>query len=140
MGSRSKIISLATAVTATATAGLAVRDILQKKHSLLRNYPVVGRARYALEGIRPQIQQYFIERNWDGRPFDRDTRSLIYARAKGEEDEGAFGTELDVTRIGAEYLVHSMAPVAMPENPPRVMVGGEDCTQPYSMSLMNVSP
>lgn len=139
MGSRSKIISLAAAVTATATAGLAVRDILQKKHSLLRNYPVVGRARYALEGIRPQIQQYFIERNWDGRPFDRDTRSLIYARAKGEEDEGAFGTELDVSRIGAEYLVHSMVPVATPEDPPRVMVGGEDCSQPYSMSLMNVS-
>lgn len=139
MGSRSKIISLAVAVTATATAGLAVRDLLQKKHSLLRNYPVAGHARYMLEDIRPQIQQYFIERNWDGRPFDRDTRSLIYARAKGQDDDDAFGTELDVTRVGAEYLVHSMAPVAMPENPPRVHIGGDECTQPYDMSLMNIS-
>jgi hypothetical protein len=62
---------------------LGVRDALQRQHSILRNFPVIGHLRYLLESIRPEIQQYFVERNFDGRPFDRDARSLIYARAKG---------------------------------------------------------
>ncbi|MDN5692664.1 MAG: FMN-binding glutamate synthase family protein, partial [Micrococcaceae bacterium] len=62
---------------------LAVRDMTQKRHAILRNFPVLGHMRYLLESIRPEIQQYFIERNFDGKPFDRDTRSLVYARSKG---------------------------------------------------------
>ena len=81
-------------------AGLAVRDLLQRRHSILRNYPVVGHLRFLLEDIRPEIQQYFIERDWDGRPYDRDTRSIIYERAKGTNEEQPFGTELDVYEPG----------------------------------------
>ena len=66
---------------------VAAHDLLQKKHSILRNYPVLGHMRFLLEGIRPELQQYFIERNFDGRPFDRDTRSSIYQRAKGIKEE-----------------------------------------------------
>lgn len=139
MSARGKVIGLAAAVTAATTVGVAVRDIIQKEHALLRTFPVVGRARYMLESVRPQIQQYFIERDWDGRPFDRDTRSIIYARAKGQDDDDAFGTELDLSRVGAEYLVHSIVPVPMPTQPPRVRVGGEECSKPYDMSLLNVS-
>ncbi len=124
---------------AAAITALTARDLLQKKHSLLRNYPVVGHLRYALEGLRPELQQYFIERNWDGRPFDRDTRSLIYERAKGIQGEQPFGTERDVNEVGYEYLVHSTVPVATPPQPPRILVGGPDCTKPYSMALLNVS-
>ena len=61
--------------------------------------------------MRPELQQYFIERNFDGRPFDRDTRTSIYERAKGIKDEQPFGTERDVYAPGYEYLVHSTAPV-----------------------------
>jgi hypothetical protein len=64
---------------------VALYDVLQRTHAVLRNYPVVGHLRYLLELVRPELQQYFIERNFDGRPYDRDTRSIIYQRAKGIE-------------------------------------------------------
>ena len=119
--------------------GVAVHDLVQKKHSILRNYPVLGHLRFLLEGIRPELQQYFIERNWDGRPFDRDTRSSIYQRSKNLKTEQPFGTERDVDAAGYEYLVHSTVPVDPPQRPPRVRIGGPECTQPYDMALMNVS-
>ncbi|WP_051218085.1 FMN-binding glutamate synthase family protein [Nocardioides insulae] len=122
-----------------ASAAVAAYDLLQRRHSVLRNYPAVGHLRYLLEGIRPEIQQYFVERDWDGRPYDRATRSIIYERAKGIHGEQAFGTERDVEQVGYEWLVHSALPVTAPEQPPRVMVGGPDCRRPYSMSLLNIS-
>ncbi|MCD2193728.1 FMN-binding glutamate synthase family protein [Actinomycetospora endophytica] len=118
---------------------VGVYDVLQRRHSLLRNYPVVGHLRFLLERIRPELQQYFIERNVDGRPFDRDTRTIVYERAKGIAGEKAFGTELDVNAVGYEFLVHSAAPADEPPRPPRVRVGGPDCSQPYDMALLNVS-
>lgn len=93
---------------------LAIYDLTQKKHAILRNYPVVGHLRFLLESLRPELQQYFIERNWDGRPFDRDTRSIVYERSKGIHGEKAFGTERDVNAAGYEYLTHSTAPVTTP--------------------------
>ncbi|MGO3508095.1 MAG: FMN-binding glutamate synthase family protein [Glutamicibacter arilaitensis] len=118
---------------------LGIRDLLQKKHAILRNFPIVGHARYLFEFIRPEIQQYFIERNTDGRPINRDTRSLIYARAKGADSHKAFGTELNVNEVGHEYLLHSVAPVAPATTQHRVRVGSSQCTQPYEISLMNIS-
>ncbi|NED91910.1 FMN-binding glutamate synthase family protein [Streptomyces sp. SID11233] len=118
---------------------LGVWDLTQRRHSVLRNYPVVGHARFLLEKIRPELQQYFVERNYDGRPFDRDVRSLVYERAKGTDAEEPFGTERDVYRPGHEFLVPSMVPCEVPETPPRVRIGGPDCTQPYDMALLNVS-
>lgn len=124
---------------AAGVAGLAAWDALQRKHSVLRRYPVLGHARYLLEDVRPELQQYFVERDWDGRPYDRDTRTIIYERAKGVAQEKPYGTELDVNEIGHEYLVHSAAPLEPPDVPPRVTVGGPDCARPYSMALLNVS-
>ncbi|NMN99076.1 FMN-binding glutamate synthase family protein [Antrihabitans stalactiti] len=118
---------------------VGVYDLVQRRHSVLRNYPVLGHMRYLLESLRPELQQYFIERNFDGRPFDRDIRSIVYERAKGIHGELSFGTERDVEEIGYEFLVHSVAPVPEPEQPPRVMIGGPDCRHPYAMSLLNVS-
>jgi glutamate synthase domain-containing protein 2 len=126
-------------VVVLALLALAVHDVVQKKHSILRNYPVLGHVRFLLEDIRPELQQYFIERNWDGRPFDRDTRSSIYQRAKDLKTEQPFGTERDVDAPGYEYLVHSTVPVDPPHEPPRVRIGGRDCAKPYDMALMNVS-
>jgi glutamate synthase domain-containing protein 2 len=122
-----------------ALAALGAYDLLQRRHSILRNYPIIGHGRFLLESIRPELQQYFIERNFDGRPFDRDTRDSIYQRAKGVKDEQAYGTERDVGEVGYEWLMHSTAPLDPPEQPTRVRVGGPDCTQPYDMALLNVS-
>ncbi|WUH78512.1 FMN-binding glutamate synthase family protein [Streptomyces sp. NBC_00435] len=118
---------------------VAVHDLVQRRHSVLRNYPLLGHLRFALEALRPELQQYFIERNFDGRPFDRDTRSIVYERAKGTDAEEPFGTELDLYRAGGEYLVPSMAPRPVRTDPPRVRIGGPDCTRPYDMALLNVS-
>lgn len=122
-----------------ALLGVGVYDVVQRKHSVLRNYPVLGHLRFLLEGIRPELQQYFIERNYDGRPFDRDTRSAIYQRAKGIKEEQPYGTERDLDATGYEYLVHSTVPVPTMDGTPRVRIGGPDCTQPYDMALLNVS-
>jgi glutamate synthase domain-containing protein 2 len=118
---------------------LGIHDLVQRRHSILRNFPVLGHMRFLLESIRPELQQYFIERNFDGRPYDRDTRTVIYERAKGIHGEQAFGTERDVNEVGYEYVVHSTAPLDPPADAPRVRVGGPDCKQPYDMALLNVS-
>jgi glutamate synthase domain-containing protein 2 len=118
---------------------LAIHDVLQRRHSILRNYPVAGHLRFLFEAIRPEMQQYFIERNYDGRPYDRDTRTVIYERAKGIHGEQAFGTERDLAEPGYEWLLHSAAALDPPEDPPRVRIGGPDCTRPYEMALLNVS-
>jgi glutamate synthase domain-containing protein 2 len=118
---------------------LGCYDLVQRRHSVLRNYPVLGHLRFLLEDVRPELQQYFIERNFDGRPYDRDTRSAIYQRAKGVKEEQPYGTERDLEAIGYEYLVHSTAPVAPMTATPRVRIGGPDCTRPYDMAILNVS-
>ena len=122
-----------------ALGGVAASDLTQKKLGVLRNFPVLGHARYLLEDIRPMIQQYFIERDWDGRPFNKTTRQVINDRAEGVKSEESFGTLRDVGRPGYEWLVHSMAPLEPPAVAPRVRIGGPECTQPYDMSLLNVS-
>jgi glutamate synthase domain-containing protein 2 len=127
------------AVVPAAVVALGVHDLAQHRHSILRNYPLLGHMRFLLEKVRPELQQYFVERNFDGRPYDRDTRTSIYERAKGVKDEQAYGTERDVAEPGYEWLLHSAHPVPEPDDPPRVRVGGPDCTQPYDMALLNVS-
>ncbi|MFG2138383.1 FMN-binding glutamate synthase family protein [Streptomyces sp. NPDC048650] len=122
-----------------ALGALGVADLTQRTHSVLRNYPVLGHLRFVLEALRPELQQYFIERNFDGRPFDRDVRSMVYERAKGTEAEAPFGTERDVYATGYEFMVPSMAPKPVPDPPPTVRIGGPDCTEPYDMALLNVS-
>ncbi|MEU7316458.1 FMN-binding glutamate synthase family protein [Streptomyces sp. NPDC007083] len=120
-------------------AVIGVYDLLQRRHAVLRNYPVLGHLRYLLESIRPELQQYFIERNHDGRPYDRDTRDLVYQRAKGTAAEEPFGSERDLYATGYEFLTPSLGPVPVPETPPTARVGGPECTRPYDMALLNVS-
>jgi glutamate synthase domain-containing protein 2 len=117
-------------------------DLLQRSHSILRNYPVLGHLRFLLESAGPEIHQYFVESNTSGRPFNRDERDLIYRRAKGIEAVKAFGTELDVYGYGYGFIAHSASPRPAVEDPGRnlrVQVGGPDCSQPYSASLLNIS-
>ncbi len=118
---------------------LGTIDMLQKKRAIRRNFPVIGHFRYILEEIRPEIQQYFIESNTDGRPFNREARALVYQRAKGDRDTLPFGTQRDVYVEGYEWINHSMAPVAPRSTDPRVLIGEGRCAKPYSASLLNVS-
>ncbi len=127
------------AVLLGALVAVGIYDVLQRRHSILRNYPILGHMRFILEGIRPELQQYFIERNYDGRPFDRDTRTSIYERAKAIEDEQAYGTERDVGEPGYEWLLQSIHSFDPPKDPPRVRIGGPDCAKPYEIALLNVS-
>ncbi|NMM83500.1 FMN-binding glutamate synthase family protein [Rhodococcus sp. SRB_17] len=122
-----------------ALAGVGTYDVLQRRHSILRNYPILGHARFLLEKIRPEIQQYFIESSTDGTPFDRETRDLVYERAKGTLAEEPFGTERDVNAVGYEFMIHSLRAHTAPDTIPRVRLGGRDCTKPYDIALLNVS-
>ena len=114
-------------------------DLAQVKHSITRNYPIVAHFRFLFEGIRPEIHQYFVESDIDGRPYARDQRSLIYERAKKIGGLKPFGTELDVYGDEYNWLNHSMAPRPKSEVPFRTTIGGSECRQPYSCSLLNVS-
>jgi glutamate synthase domain-containing protein 2 len=119
--------------------GLGLWDFFQTKHSVLRNYPVLGHFRWVAEAVRPELHQYFVESDTGGRPFDRDTRSLVYERAKNEHGEYPFGTENDLYELGYEWFNHSIAPKQAQTEPFRVTLGGPQCTQPYSIALLNVS-
>ncbi|MEV0440354.1 FMN-binding glutamate synthase family protein [Streptomyces spectabilis] len=125
--------------TFAALTGRGLYDVCQRRHAILRSYPLLGHLRFAMERIRPEIRQYFVESSLDGRPFSRDVRSLVYQRAKGEAAQKAFGTERDVYATGHEFFVTSMAPEPVPDEPLTVRVGGPDCLQPYDMALLNVS-
>ena len=127
---------------------LGVYDLCQDRHAILRNYPVIGHLRFMLEYIRPEIRQYFIESDREAAPFSRAQRSLVYQRAKGEADNRPFGTQLDVGLQGYEWINHSMAPTRIASHDFRIWVGGtpeqpspsaSPCTQPYSMSVFNIS-
>lgn len=95
----------------SALSMLGAYDLLQHRHAILRNYPVIGHMRFLFEGIRPEIRQYLIESDQDEEPFSRDDRSLVYQRAKGVEDKRPFGTRERVYDAGYEWLTHSMVPV-----------------------------
>ncbi len=118
---------------------LGLIDILQKRSTLRRLYPVLAHFRYMLESVRPEIQQYFIETESSGMPVSREFRSLIYQRAKGERDTRPFGTIFDVNKDGYEWVNHSLAPKEISQHNPRVRFGGPDCTQPYEASPLNIS-
>jgi glutamate synthase domain-containing protein 2 len=120
---------------------LGYYDLLQKRHTIERNFPVFGHLRFLMEDLRPKIYQYFIESDTNGTPFNRMNRSVIYQRAKKVDDTRPFGTELDVYQNGYEWLNHSIAAIdhSKLDLAPRVMVGGADCKQPYNASVFNIS-
>ncbi|OYX04005.1 MAG: FMN-binding glutamate synthase family protein, partial [Rhizobiales bacterium 32-66-8] len=128
------------ALIATALVALGLFDVTQTRHSVRRNYPVIGNVRWLIEWIRPEIRQYLIESDQDQTPFSRSQRSLVYARAKDESSERAFGTQLDVYRDGYEFISPSIRPVPVADPAAfRVTIGGDQCARPYSASLFNIS-
>ncbi|WP_295508018.1 FMN-binding glutamate synthase family protein [uncultured Sulfitobacter sp.] len=120
-------------------SAMGVYDVIQEKHSILRNYPVLGHMRFFFEGIRPEIRQYLIESDQDEEPFSRDDRSLVYQRAKGQEDARPFGTRMRVYDAGYSWVTHSVQPVHIENTDFRVRIGNKDCKQPYDASIYNIS-
>jgi len=114
------------------------RDVRQKRHAVLRNYPVIGHLRFLLEFIRPEMRQYFIESDSEAAPFSRQQRSLVYQRAKGDSDKRPFGTQLDVAAVGYEWINHSLQPTVLESHDFRVTIGATRA-QPYRASLFNIS-
>ncbi|WP_136474073.1 FMN-binding glutamate synthase family protein [Pseudomonas sp. DG56-2] len=119
---------------------VGLNDLRQSHHAVRRNYPILGNIRYLIETIRPEIRQYLLEGDDDKLPFSRAQRSLVYARAKNESAEKAFGTLIDVYRPGFEFISHSMLPADTPDPASfRIAIGGPQCRQPYSASIFNIS-
>ena len=119
--------------------GVGIWDVIQTKRAVLRLYPVIGHIRYMMESIRPEIQQYFVESDIDGRPISREFRSLVYQRSKGQRDTIPFGTLFDTYRDGYEWMGHSIAPSHIENHDLRIRFGGTECTQPYDASPLNIS-
>ncbi|HJO16309.1 MAG TPA: FMN-binding glutamate synthase family protein [Phycisphaerales bacterium] len=127
------------AIPSVAVVVLGVWDLTQEHHSILRNYPLLGHLRFFCESIRPEILQYFIESDQDGKPYSRTTRTAIYERAKTNEEIKPFGTDLDVYSTKYEFINHSIAPKPKQEEPFTVDVGNHQCSKPYRASVLNIS-
>lgn len=120
-------------------AAVGFYDIFQTKSNILRNYPVWGHIRYIFLSIRPQIQQYFIVNDQDDRPFNKEMRDLVTSRADKTVDDLPFGSQLDMDKSGYEWMAHSLLPCKAKIAGARVIVGNEQCKQPYSASRINIS-
>lgn len=120
---------------------IGVYDYIQVKHSIKRNFPLLGNGRYIADWLRPKIYQYFVEPDTEGRPFTRIQRSIVYQRAKNSLDTTPFGTQLNVYDAGYEWMNHSISASKHDDlnQDPRILIGGPDCTQPYNASILNVS-
>ncbi|WP_274427034.1 glutamate synthase-related protein [Chelativorans sp. YIM 93263] len=118
---------------------VSAHDVFQERYAILRNYPGAGWARYFFRTLRPFLRSYIVEGGQEGRPFNQDQRNLVYERARNQEDDHPFGTELDVYSSEFRWITHSIAPVEPATEDPRVTIGGPDCKQPYDSSILNIS-
>ncbi|MBQ0116870.1 MAG: FMN-binding glutamate synthase family protein [Flavobacterium sp.] len=118
---------------------IVAADTFQTKHSIRKNYPLVGRLRYLFEAFRPEFRQYFFEGELDGKPFNRRQRSIVYQRAKNEKQTISFGMQDDPNRVGYEWAAHSVYPKTANAESFRTLIGGTECKKPYSASIYNIS-
>lgn len=116
-------------------------DMYQSKRTIRRNFPLLGRMRYLLESLGPEMRQYFIETDTDGKPFNRLQRALVYSRSKKETSTQPFGTQLNVYDVGYEWINHSIKAIPFHEVDahPKVKIGSSQCTKPYNASMFNIS-
>jgi glutamate synthase domain-containing protein 2 len=121
------------AAAASALTALAARDLLQREHSLLRNFPVVGHARYLLEAIGPELRQYLVAGNNEERPFTRDQRRWVYASAKKQNNYFGFGTDNDLEfTAGYPVINHRTFGRAVPPSGP---AAGQEVSLPSAKVL-----
>ncbi len=107
----------AAAATGAALAGVVGHDLLQRRHAILRNFPVVGHFRYLLEEIGPELRQYIVTSNDEERPFSRDQRRWVYASSKKQINTFGFGSDNDMESVDNLLVVkHSPFPHLPPSN------------------------
>ena len=112
-------------------------DFLQKKRGVLANYPLLGRARYILESVRPELRQYFWEADTDELPYSRNQRAMVYQRARGILAARPMGTVLDIYAEDFTWLNHSLQPTHIADKDFRVRVG--EGAQAYDCAVLNIS-
>lgn len=119
-------------------SALGTHDLLQRRRTVSRNYPILAHLRYGLESIGPEIRQYFIQSDTEERPFSREQRAVVYQRAKNVRDKKPFGSQFDMYEPGYEWITTSLAPSAVPGRDFRIDIGaGRE--RPYSASVFNIS-
>lgn len=123
-----------------ALSAVGLFDLRQTRHSITRNYPIIGHARYLIEAVRPELRQYLFETDTERLPFSRTQRALVYSRSKNEPDQRPFGTIVDTYSAGHEFIAHSIRPAQIADPTTfRIVIGNDQCSKPYSGSVMNVS-
>ncbi|HEX6877984.1 MAG TPA: FMN-binding glutamate synthase family protein [Nocardioidaceae bacterium] len=116
-----------------AVAGIATYDLVQRKHALLRNFPVLGHGRYLLESVGPELRQYIVTDNNSERPFSRDQRRWVYASSKLENNYFGFGTDNDTEHTeGYPIIKHRTFSEVAPSNHPHA---GEEESLPSAKVL-----
>lgn len=122
----SKTVRKLAAAAASTVAAVAARDLFQRKHALLRNYPLIGHARYLIEAVGPELRQYVVAANDEERPFTRDQRRWVYASAKNENNYFGFGTDNDVEHnSGYPVIKHRTFGRAAPQTAPEAPHDGD---------------
>ena len=119
-----------------------VRDITQKRHTVLRNFPIIGHLRFFFENLGEYFRQYFFLGDREEMPFNRATRAWIYRMAKNEGGILGFGSTYDLTQSGALVFVNAAFPVLEGEHEatPPVLIGEGWCNKPFAArSIINVS-
>jgi len=119
-----------------------VKDVTQKKHTVLRNFPIIGRFRYWFEELGEYFRQYFFANDREEMPFNRATRSWVYRLAKDEGGLIGFGSTYDLHAPGALIFVNAPFPVLESDRlpTPPLTIGEGSCRTPYlARSVVNVS-
>ncbi len=116
-----------------------IYDLIQTRHALWRNFPILARIRWIAEDLRPFFRAYMVESETEGRPFNHEDRAMIYRRAKNVSAHEPFGSHLDIDKPPYEWLTHSIAAIAPSTDDPRVLVGAPGTAKPYSASVFNIS-
>ena len=119
-----------------------IKDITQKKHTVLRNYPIVGRLRYFFEQMGEYFRQYFFTGERDEMPFNRATRAWVYRLAKNEGGIIGFGSTYNLHEPGSLVFVNAPFPVIEEEQlpTPALVIGEGWCERPFTArSIVNIS-
>ena len=127
---------------------IGIRDVLQRRHAILHNFPVVGHLRYIIETIGPELRQYLVAGDKEEQPFNRDERRWVYATSKGQNNNFGFGTTEQLYGLGYPIIKHAAFPT--PEDPShgkahavpclKLMGGARGRRRPYRpQSVVNIS-
>jgi glutamate synthase domain-containing protein 2 len=130
-----KLLAIASAILVV----VGLTDLLQRRSTLRRNYPLICHVRFFFEYVRPMLRQYVVESDNEEVPFSHVQRAVVAQRSKNLADVRPFGSELDMYAERYEWINHSIRPSVIADPDFRIAVGGPQCAKPYSASVFNIS-